>query len=786
MARLRIFLGAQLRLRYSYAMSRTNVPMKNRPVSEPALTVPTAPAETWFGVGKLLLVLLGLMVAMNPEIFFKGHVFFYRDAGIFNYPAAYYHRNSFLNGEIPLWNPFNNCGIPFLAQWNNMVLYPLSWFYILLPVPWSITFFTLGHLFLAAAGMYFLARRWTGNSFAASVAGLAFAFNGITLNSLMWPNSCASIGWMPWVVLVAESAFKQGGRKIIYAALIGATQMLAGVPEIIVLTWLVVAGVCLIEWSAQKKGAVLWRFGAIVLLVTGLTAAQMLPFLDLLAHSQRSTGTGADSVWAMPLSGLANFFVPLFHTARSFLNVPVLEGQQWSSSYYLGIGIFVLAFFAMRFVRHARLWLLIYATVIGCIFALGKNALIYEWVQQLVPAIGFLRYPVKWIQLMMFSLPLLAAFGIAWLQSKPAENTEAAETVRRNLILIGAIIVAIIGIVIACEYFYPKKDVPRMANLQNGVMRAIFLFLMVGLIYKLIQLPSGKSRHICGMTLLVLLGLDMLTHSPNLNPTIAGKEYGPLKPTMKHVPELGGGRAMTSPFVQRKMQRAGGTNVVDDFLLKRRTLYKAANLYDQVPKVNGMSSLYIKEQADMEHEMYDLGQLSNGLLDFLAVEQFSGGKELYDWQPRRNLPVATIGQMPIFADENGTLLGMTADRFDPEKTVYLPPEAEAVVTARNFAQGSRLGMNIVSPHLITMLSETKEPAWVVLSQTYYHPWTAYVDNQPTPIWRANYAYQAIEVMGGSHQIKLVYEDRIFNFGALLSIASLVLCAVIWMRLKPRR
>jgi hypothetical protein len=68
---------------------------------------------------------------------------------------------------MPLWNPLNNCGMPFLAQWNTLSLYPLSLIYLLLPMPWSLGIFCLAHLFLAGMGMYYLAFRWTGHRLAA-------------------------------------------------------------------------------------------------------------------------------------------------------------------------------------------------------------------------------------------------------------------------------------------------------------------------------------------------------------------------------------------------------------------------------------------------------------------------------------------------------------------------------------------------------------------------------------------------------------------------------------------
>ena len=118
-----------------------------------------------FGAPRVAL-LLGLFLCITfPGIVFGSHTFVYRDDGLFGYPLAYYFRHCFWHGQLPLWNPYNNCGIPFLAQWNTIVLYPFSLLYLLGPMPWSMNYFLLGHFFLAGIGMYFLARRWFGNGF---------------------------------------------------------------------------------------------------------------------------------------------------------------------------------------------------------------------------------------------------------------------------------------------------------------------------------------------------------------------------------------------------------------------------------------------------------------------------------------------------------------------------------------------------------------------------------------------------------------------------------------------
>src|SRR5206468_5784336 len=167
--------------------------------------------------GRFGALLAVLILAQYPDVIFGQAAFFFRDFGFFAYPLAHHHRQSFWQGEVPLWNHLNNCGLPFLAQWNTMTLYPGSAFYLLFPLSWSLGVFCLLHQFLAGLGMYFLARDWTGSRLAASVAGLAFAFNGLILNCLMWPNNIAALGWMPWVVLLTERACRHGGKAIVSA-----------------------------------------------------------------------------------------------------------------------------------------------------------------------------------------------------------------------------------------------------------------------------------------------------------------------------------------------------------------------------------------------------------------------------------------------------------------------------------------------------------------------------------------------------------------------------------------
>ena len=210
--------------------------------------------------------------------------FFYQDFGLFTYPVAQHARESFWRGEIPLWNPLNNCGVPFLAQWNTSVCYPLSLIYLLLPLPWSLNFLASSIMVLAGVGMYLLlAHRLTQNRLAASIAGLGFALNGLILNCLLWTSNLAALSWQPLVILCVIQAWRLGGgRRIALAALVGAMQMLSGSPEIILFTWTMLGVLWLGEWRWEKLPfwPSLRRLAVIALLVAGLAAIQILPFLD--------------------------------------------------------------------------------------------------------------------------------------------------------------------------------------------------------------------------------------------------------------------------------------------------------------------------------------------------------------------------------------------------------------------------------------------------------------------------------------------------------------------------
>ena len=736
-------------------------------------------AINWFTPLRFGFLLALLIFAAFPQVLLGLQTFVVRDYGFFAYPLAHFQQECFRRGELPFWDPYNNCGVPFLAQWNTMPLYPPSLVYLLLPLTWSLSFFCLLHLWFAGFGMFALARRWTQNNFAAAFAGVAFSFNGLSLNLLMWPSHVATFSWMPWVVLAVELAWRGGGQKIILAAVVGAMQMLAGGPEIILLTWLFLLALWIQQFvrGETPRGPMCWRFPLVVLLVIALAAAQLLPFLDLSAHSQRGVGY-ADTRWSMPGRGWVNFLVPMAFGRTWTEGVFFQYGQAWTSSYYLGLGTLWLGLLALWIVRDWRVWLLGGATVLALFFALGENTFVYPALRKIIPQLSFVTYPVKYVTLVAFLMPLLAAFAITHLPGLPGEEKMHC---RKRLMVIGAILLALIaGILIwAWRCPFPTDDVH--ATLLNGLSRVLFLALTGGMLLLLTSNAGSKLRRIAPLLLIVIAWLDVFTHEPPQNPTVPSSVYEPnlarAKLAMNPQPDLGSSRAMITTKAYMDFIRFALRDPKNNFLGKRLGFCGNVNLLDAAPKVDGFFSLTPREGDDLNSLLYGTTNELPRLEDFMGVSQTTAPDEFYHWQPRKTfLPLVTAGQKPVFLDDTGTLRALTQPDFDGSQVVYLTPETESFVTVTNPTTARVLKSHFASQSVdIEIVADA--PALVVVAQAWYHNWRAEVDGRPVRLLRANHAFQALEIPEGQHRVRLIYRDRAFEIGAVLSLLALLACLI---------
>lgn len=757
---------------------------------------------------RFALLLAALVIAAWPDVLLGTGSFGLRDFSVFGYPLAHYHRECFWRGEIPLWNPLNHCGLPFLAQWNTLTLYPGALLYLLPPLPWSLGLFLLAHLWLGGVGAYAVARRWTGHEPTAAVAGVTYAFHGLVQQSLMWPNNCAALGLLPWVVLTAESGMREGGRKLVLAALVGAMQMLTGAPEVILATWLLVGLLAIVRAFSARPGTAEaparptpqtdhrllspehFRLLALVALVSLLAAAQLLPFLDLLAHSQRDAGYATGS-WPLPATGPANLLVPLFNCHFMSTGLPAQPGQAWTATFYPGALVLVLAGLAALRVRRASVLALAAFGALALLLALGGNGPLYGLAKSLLP-LGVMRYPVKFVIPLTFILPLLAAWAVASLATTGLNRRALAVAVGGALLAVAAF-----G---AIGWLWPPvandpSDRPRV--LHSALASGVALVAGAGALVQMLRAPGNRFWP---LALLVILCADLRLHCPGLTPRVnPGVLAAGVPPADALVPrpQLGAGRAVLHPRALLDLDGRMLPELDRTLLLQRQALFMNANLLEGIAKADGFFSLEPRATHEATLLLYaGTNGLRERLADFAGITHVNPPPNIFQWQHRSTaLPLITAGQRAEFADEAATLNALASTNWNPREVVFLQAGEMQSSSTANANNGQQLpiagapGARVISSQWTTQRVECEvespAPTLVVIAQSHYHPWQATVNGQPATILRANHAFQAVPVPAGRSTVRLEYVDRRFQLGVALSALGLGLCGVLWWRAKTK-
>jgi len=295
-----------------------------------------------------------------------------------------------------------------------------------------------------------------------------------------------------------------------------------------------------------------------------------------------------------------------------------------------------------------------------------------------------------------------------------------------------------------------------------------------------------QRRRIAGLALVLLAFVDGRTHMPELNPTIPRVAFVPRLLKLSPHPQLGEARAMISPFAENAFHQFGSSNALTDYLACRQGLYVNCNLLDDIPKVDGVYSLYLRHEEPIDQYLLkispDPDRQFPALLNFLAVSQITAPGKYFDFEYRpEHMPMATAGQKPLFGEANTILKAVLSESFLPRHVVYLPESARGLVTVANETQAEILASRFTA-HRAEIKVRANEACMLVVAQSCYHPWRAYVDKGTVPIFRANYAYQAIEIPGGLHQATLVYQDDIFHAAVFISVLTLVGCAATFLRM----
>jgi len=139
-------------------------------------------------------------------------------------------RQSWLHGEWPLWNPYILCGDILAAAAQPAAYHPFTLIACLLPAPLSFTFSVAMMFLVAAIGAFALARELGCRESTAAIAAVGWTYCSSLALYVLWPHGCWA--YLPLVLLATHHVVRQPGVRSGAFLMIALTLLiLAGHPE---------------------------------------------------------------------------------------------------------------------------------------------------------------------------------------------------------------------------------------------------------------------------------------------------------------------------------------------------------------------------------------------------------------------------------------------------------------------------------------------------------------------------------------------------------------------------
>ena len=740
-------------------------------------------------------------------------VLYFRDVSQNHQPYRQLTAATVAGGEAPLWNPWRGAGQPLLANPNALVLHPTTLLFLFLPLPTALDLSVVLMIFLAGAGTWLVLRDMGVSRLAALLGAASFAFSGyvVSLGNLM--NLLDAVSFMPLTLWLTGRAIRV--RLAPWgplAALSLAVQILAGEPLLLACTFLglvplLCTGSGTAASAAGKAPAALSLRGAgslgiIIALALGLSMAGLLPTLELLARSERGAGfEAAESLkWSLPPAALGEMVFP------SLLGDPTRIGVDafWGSglhdaglplilSIHLGGAVLVLAaagfwsgLFGARPRRHETIVLAALAAL-GIALALGRFLPLLPTLLAL-PGTGWVRYPVKFLLLTAWAVPLLAARGL-----DGARERESRRPVVGAGVALAAIAAAGLALMVSGASWLAIPAQLATPHALTAVARGMREAVVVGLVpaaavFALIAAGWARRSHrplrsiAIGLTCIPIASL--MLSSVRLNP-VGPKSFYEEPPRLASV--LGtaarDGRLWAVPrprgFAFRTPMEWDSDSLRWGFRWDRMTLRNATYFSTgyRFAFDRGNERLDVMPGAAVGKDLYDsagAGPMSPAMVrmltlagvDRVIVYGENGAAGLVEetrLAGESNIPVVilrnenalprayVVHEVESISDRDATLERLLDPGFDPRRAAVIEgaaaPALPDAIPARN---GPEDQATIVeeSANRVRIRATLSRPGHLILADTYYPGWIATSDGARAPILRANAMFRAVALAAG--------------------------------------
>jgi len=342
------------------------------------------------------------------------------------YPWRLYAARMLHQGQIPLWNPYQFSGAPFVANLQSAVFYPLNLSFWIFDVRYAFGISAALHTLLAAFGTYFLAQRWKLSRPASLLAAIGFAFCGYLAAWFVLPTLADTACWLPLLILLLELTAdapnnKRWSRLAIFSLALACAVLAGHVQIFLYIVAALILRALFLKTPFRALGllilAGIWSFA--------LAALQILPTLELAKLGHRAGGAGTVEAWTQ-------FIAP---RALQWSDLPSLFIPQWpflsfnENFAYMGLVICLLAIIGIAIVikRRSRQGGFAAALAIfGLLYALATP--LAEVIFLYVPGVAQMGGPGRALLLWSFGAAMLAGFALDWLVKRESGKSTFVES----------------------------------------------------------------------------------------------------------------------------------------------------------------------------------------------------------------------------------------------------------------------------------------------------------------------------------------------------------------------
>ncbi len=586
------------------------------------------------------------------------------------------------------------------------------------------------------------------------------------------------------------------------------------------------------SWSVIRG----WGFlGFSTLFATAIAAIQLVPTAEYLQQSQRAAMVEYDfavnySLWPWHLLTLA---------APGFFGSPVSGdywgyGNFWEDALYIGLLPLLLGVSAVlkslymnstSQTKRRLIWFLIGMVFVSLILAFGKNTPIFPWLYNHIPSFNMFQAPARWLIWTEFSLALLAGlgaekwrrpmgWGLYW--TRLATMGAIAVTIGSAAawIILGSIspsfiratamlgfLGAICGIL---SLLAPLQDItPRMmqAEMERGLQKK------KGSKSFIIQLAppsidSYKSQKQIPFLwwswgVVAFIAMDLLFAWWGINPGETTELYSP-SATSSAIRKLSdGGRIYVRDWDEdwlkySRFLRFSSFYPGEAWQNLRAVELPNTNLLDRLASVNNFDPLVPARYAEwLKMIQVSRPEVQAELIDLMDIGLIisRSRREPYgvSFTPHQGTYLRRVPcKRAVGSSDQAQKLMLEGNvDFDREVIIEDPTEdSEYECSSGQNPEGnspsvlSQIRADLNSPGHVEYQAGVNASGWLVIADTWYPGWKAWVDGQSTPIFHANYLFRAIFLPAGDHHIVFEYKPVSFTAGALISLVSLTVIALI--------